>query len=116
MYVMVRRYRMGAGSMDDLMHTVDIQFADQLSEASRREATPVQVPPGIASYQAINTGHGTLMTITVFETEQQCQQAQRASENIRKSLSEFQVEEIETFMGEVMVSRATETVLDSVHP
>jgi hypothetical protein len=47
------------------------------------------------------------MTITVFETEQQGQQAQRASENIRKSLSEFQVEEIETFMGEVMVSRAT---------
>jgi hypothetical protein len=115
MYAMIRRYRMGTGSIDELMHKVDTQFADQLSEASRRAGAPVQVPPGIASYQAINTGHGTLMTITVFETEQQGQQAQRASENIRKSLSEFQVEEIETFMGEVMVSRATETVLDPVH-
>ncbi len=58
MYAMVRRYRMSAGSIDDLMHKVDTQFVDRLQEQL-----------GILHYQAIDTGDGTIMTVTVFEDE-----------------------------------------------
>jgi hypothetical protein len=104
MYAMVRRYRMAAGSMDDLMHKVDIQFADRLQEQL-----------GILHYQAIDTGGGTIMTVTVFEDEEQCRRSETAAAGVREGLAEFQVEEIDALTGEVMVSRATESVLEPVH-
>jgi hypothetical protein len=32
MYASFRRYRMGAGSIDDAMHLADTEFADRLAE------------------------------------------------------------------------------------
>ena len=104
MYAMVRRYRMRAGSIDDLMHEVDTRFADRLQEQL-----------GILHYQAIHTGGGTIMTVTVFEDEEQCRRSETAAAGVREALSEFRVEEIEALTGEVMVSRATESVLKPVH-
>ena len=104
MYAMVRRYRMAAGSMDDLMHKVDTQFVDRLQEQL-----------GILHYQAIDTGGGTIMTVTVFEDEDQYRRSEPAAARVREALSEFRVEEIEVFRGEVMVSRASEEVIDPVH-
>jgi hypothetical protein len=43
MYCSARRYRMGAGSIDDLMHGVDVDFADALAQQ-----------PGFVAYQAID--------------------------------------------------------------
>ena len=104
MYAMVRRYRMGAGSMDDLMHKVDTQYADRLQERL-----------GILHYQAIDTGHETIMTVTVFEDEERCRRFEAAAAEVREGLAEFRVEEIDALTGEVMVSRATEKVLKAVH-
>jgi hypothetical protein len=104
MYAMVRRYRMATGSIDDLMHKVDTQFADRLQEQL-----------GILHYQAIDTGDGTIMTVTVFEDEERCRRSETAAAEVREALSEFQVEEIDALTGEVMVSRATERVLEPVH-
>ena len=104
MYAMVRRYRMATGSMDDLMHKVDTQFADRLQEQL-----------GILHYQAIDTGDGTIMTVTVFEDEDQCRRSETAAAGVREGLAEFLVEEIHALTGEVMVSRASEKVLDPVH-
>jgi hypothetical protein len=104
MYAMVRRYRMGAGSIDDLMHKVDTQYADRL-----------QGQLGILHYQAIATGDGTIMTLTTFEDEERCRRAETAAAGVREGLAEFRVEEIEALTGEVMVSRATERVLEPVH-
>src|ERR687898_292897 len=59
MYAMIRRYRMAVGSIDDLMHKVDTQFADRLREQL-----------SIIQYLAIDTDDGTIMTITVFEDEE----------------------------------------------
>ena len=101
MYAMVRRYRMATGSMDDLMHKVDTKFADQLQEQL-----------GILHYQAIDTGDGT---VTMFEDEDQCRRSETAAVGVREALAEFQVEEIDALTGEVMVSRATERVLEPVH-
>ena len=104
MYAMVRHYRIGAGSMDDLMHKVDTQFADRLQEQL-----------GILHYQAIDTGDGTIMTVTVFEDEEGYSRSETAAAGVREALAEFRVEEIDALSGEVMVSRASKKVLDPVH-
>ena len=104
MYAMIRRYLMGTGSLDDLMHEVDAQFADRLKERL-----------GIVHYQAIDTGEGTIVTVTVFEDEERRRRAEVAAAGVREALAEFRVEEIEALEGEVMVSRASEMVLDPVH-
>lgn len=104
MYAMIRRYRMGSGSMGDLMHGVDTRFADRLHERL-----------GILHYQAIDTGDGTIMTVTVFEDEDHLRRSEAAAARVREALAEFRVEEIEALTGEVMVSRATESVLEPIH-
>ena|SRR5919199_2173442 len=103
MYAMIRRYRMSSGLMNDLMHKVDTQFADWLQEQL-----------GILHYQAIDTGSGTIMTVTVFEDEDQYQQSEAAAAGVREALVEFRVEEIDAFKGEVMVSRTSEKMLEPV--
>ena len=45
MYASFRRYRMGAGSIDDAMHLADTEFADRLAEQ-----------PGFVDYQAVAMG------------------------------------------------------------
>lgn len=110
--VMIRRYRM-EGSMDELMRTVELQFARQIEVVGGGSAT-VQVPVGIISYQAVRTGPDTLLTITVFESEAHLRRAKQGAEAIRLSLAAFHVEEIETFTGEVAISRATDAALEPV--
>ena len=104
MYAMIRRYRMAAGSIDDPMHRVDTQYADRLQEQL-----------GIIHYQAIDTGNGTIVTVTVFEDEERLQWSEAAAARVREGLAEFRVEEIGALDGEVMVSRASEKVLRTVH-
>lgn len=113
--VMIRRYRM-EGSMDELMRTVEVQFARQIEAMGGGSAGAVQVPPGIISYQAVRTGPDTLLTITVFESAEHLARAQQGAEAIRKSLAAFHVEEIETFSGEVAISRARDAALEPVEP
>ncbi len=61
MYASFRRYRMGAGSMDDAMHLVDTEFADRLAEE-----------PGFVDYQVVATGDDMIVSMTIFEDEEQC--------------------------------------------
>ncbi|MBE1583802.1 hypothetical protein ACFPOI_33730 [Nonomuraea angiospora] len=115
MHAFIRGYRMGTGSIDDLMRKVNRQFANQLSAGGDAASdAPVQVPAGIVSYQAIATGDDTIVTVTVFETEEACRRAEQGVRDIRLSLAEFQVEETHTFTGEVMLSRASEALLTPV--
>ena len=104
MYAMIRRYRMGGGSIDDLMRKVDTQFADRLQEQL-----------GILQYQAIDTGDGTIVTVTLFEDEETGRRSEAAAAGVRESLAEFRVEEIDALTGDVMVSRATDKVLEPIH-
>jgi hypothetical protein len=55
------------------------------------------------------------VTVTTFEDEERCRRAETAAAGVREGLAEFRVEEIEALTGEVMVSRATERVLEPVH-
>jgi hypothetical protein len=105
MYASFRRYRMGAGSMDDAMHLADTELADRLAEQ-----------PGFVDYQAIATSDDTIMSVTIFDNEEQCLASNdMAADFVREHLQEFQVERLEVFGGEVMVSRAAEKVLEPAH-
>jgi hypothetical protein len=55
------------------------------------------------------------MTVTVFEDEERLRRSEAAAARVREALAEFRVEEIEALTGEVMVSRATENVLEPIH-
>ena len=55
MYASLRTYRIGSGSVDAVMRRVDRDFAEALSQE-----------PGFVAYQAIDTGHDMVMTISLF--------------------------------------------------
>ncbi|HEX6445629.1 MAG TPA: hypothetical protein VF053_11110 [Streptosporangiales bacterium] len=113
----IRRYRMGAGSVGDLMRTVDRRFAEQVSAVDPGErADPVRVPRGIVGYLAVDTGGATVTTVTLFETPELRRQAERGAQEIRASLAAFRVEEIDTLAGEVMIARAAESLLRPIRP
>ena len=105
MFASIRRYRMGAGSIDDAMHLADTEFADRLAEE-----------PGFVDYQVVATGDDTVVSMTIFEDEEQCLASNdMAAEFVREHLGPFQVERLDVFAGEVMVSRAAEKVLQPAH-
>ncbi len=105
MYASIRRYRMGAGSMDDAMHLADTEFADRLAEE-----------PGFVDYQAVATGDDMIVSMTIFEDEEQCLASNdMAAEFLREHMGPFQVERLDVSGGEVMVSRAAEKVLQPAH-
>jgi hypothetical protein len=104
MYAIIRHYRTEAGSIDAMAHRVDREFADRIPEEV-----------GSVLYTAIDTGDGTAMTITLFENEEAGLHSEAAVARVREALAEFQVEEIDVFRGEVMVSRASEKVLKPIH-
>ena len=105
MYASFRRYRMGAGSIDDAMHLADTELADRLAEE-----------PGFVDYQVVATSDDTIMSMTIFDSEDQCLASNDlAAEFVREHLAPFQVERLDVFGGEVMVSRAAEKVLEPAH-
>ena len=105
MYASIRRYRMGAGSMDDAMHLADTELADRLADE-----------PGFVDYQVVATGDDTIMSMTIFEDEEQCLASNdMAAEFVREHLGAFQIERLDVFGGEVMVSRAADKVLEPAH-
>ena len=105
MYASIRHYRMGAGSIDEAMHLADTQLADRLS-----------AEPGFVEYQVLAMEDDTILSITVFDDEQQCARSNDlAAEFVRDHLAPFDLERIEMVEGEVMVSRAAERVLEAAH-
>ena len=105
MYASIRRYRMGAGSMDDAMHLADTELADRLAEE-----------PGFVDYQVVATGDDMITSMTIFEDEEQCLASNdMAAQFVREHMGPFQIERLDVFGGEVMVSRAAEKVLEPAH-
>jgi hypothetical protein len=105
MHCSVRRYRMGVGSIDDLMHRVDVDFADALAQQ-----------PGFVAYQAIDCGGDELMSITLFHDEAGASESNElAAQWVAENLGEFELERSEVIGGEVMVSRAASEVLEPAH-
>jgi hypothetical protein len=105
MYVSIRTYRFGRGSIDDLMHRVDRDLADAFV-----------LETGFVAYHVAQTGEHTLAAITVFREREQAERSNElAAEWVADSLADFDIERMGVIGGEVMVSRAIADVLEPAH-
>ncbi|HEY3186652.1 MAG TPA: hypothetical protein VGJ70_04210 [Solirubrobacteraceae bacterium] len=105
MHAMIRRYNVAADEIDDLAHRVDTEFAETISAES-----------GFVDYQLIDCGNGTVVSITMFDTEDGARRSnQMAAEWVEESLADLRLERTDAFGGEVMVSRAANAMLEPAH-
>ncbi len=105
MFASIRTYRFATGSMDELMHRVDRDFADALAHE-----------PGFIGYQAIATGDRTVMSVSIFRDGGDAERSMEiAAQWVAEDLAEFGVERIGAITGEVMVSRALADMLEPAH-
>jgi hypothetical protein len=106
MYATIRRYRLNAGSLDDLLHEVDVDFAETIQEAE-----------GFVAYEAIDCGDGMVMTISTF-TDRVAAEAttEAAAAWIRDNLAgRYDIERLDVATGEIAVNRAREEMLVPAH-
>jgi limonene-1,2-epoxide hydrolase len=105
MYASLRTYRIEPGSTGSLMHRVDRDFAEALSQED-----------GFIAYQAVDTGNDMVMTISVFKSMAQAEaSAALAAEWVAEELSDFSITRVGMMGGEVMVSRAGAEMLEPAH-
>jgi quinol monooxygenase YgiN len=103
MFASVRRYRLEAGSIDDLLHLVDTDFAESVQEME-----------GFVEYQVVECGNGEIVTITTFRDRSSAEGSMEMSADwVRDTLAaRFDLTRLEAFVGEVAVSRAQAEVLE----
>ena len=101
MFASVRRYRLESGSIDDLLHLVDTDFAESVQEMD-----------GFMEYQVLECGNGEIITITTFKDRRSAEASmEMAADWVRDTLARrFDLARMEGFVGEVAVSRASEDV------
>jgi hypothetical protein len=105
MYTSLRTYRISTGSVDALMHRVDRDFAEALSQE-----------PGFLAYQAIDTGNDMIMTLSMFHTREQAEASNElAAEWVADELADFEITRVGVIAGETMVSRAAAEMLEPSH-
>ncbi len=101
MFASVRRYRLESGSIDDLLHMVDTDFAESVQEME-----------GFIEYQVLECGNGEIITITTFRDRRSAEASmEMAADWVRDTLArKFDLARLEGFVGEVAISRACEEV------
>ena len=105
MYISIRTYRVGKGSIDDVMHRVDRDLAEAFAQE-----------PGFISYHVARTGERMVASTTLFAQRDQADASNElAAEWVADNLDDFEVERIGVIGGEVMVSRAMADVLEPAH-
>src|SRR4051794_24590615 len=105
MYVSIRTYRVGVGSIDELMHRVDRDLAESFAQE-----------PGFIAYQVAQTGERTVASITIFRTRDQAEASNElAADWVGEQLADFGVERMGVMGGPVKVSRAIAEMLEPAH-
>ena len=105
MFVSIRTYRIGNGSMDELMHRIDAGIADAFAQEE-----------GFIGYEVAQISDRMIVTVTPFaEAEQADASNQLAAEWVAEELPDFAVERVGVVGGEVMVSRASADMLVPAH-
>ena len=101
MFSSIRRYRLRSGSIDDLLHLVDTDFAETVQEMD-----------GFLEYQVLECGNGEMVTITTFRDRRSAESSmEMAADWVRDTLAaQFDLDRLESFVGEVAISRACEDV------
>jgi hypothetical protein len=104
-YASIRTYRLDSGDMDEVMHRVDTEFADQLAGS-----------PGFVAYQCIDCGDGVLCTVTCFHDRDAAERSNDlAAGFVRDRLSDMQLTRTDVKGGKVDVSRAASEMLEPAH-
>ena len=102
MYVSIRTYRVGKGSIDDVMHRVDRDLAEAFAQE-----------PGFIAYHVAPQGDRTVASMTLFQAREQADASNElAAEWVTDALADFDVERMGVMGGEVMVSRANAGLLE----
>ena len=105
MFVSIRTYRVGNGSMDELMHRIDTGIADAFAQED-----------GFVGYEVAQIGERMLATITTFQEAAQADASnQLAAEWVADELADYDIERVGVVGGEVMVSRASADMLVPAH-
>jgi hypothetical protein len=105
MYISIRTYRVGKGSIGDAMHRVDRDLAEAFAQE-----------PGFISYHVAQTGERMVASTTLFAEREQAEASNElAAEWVTDNLDDFEVERIGVIGGEVLVSRAVADVLEPAH-
>lgn len=105
MHANVRQYNIPVDQLDEAMHLVDTELADRLAEE-----------PGFIAYELMATEDGSVCSMTIFQDRQGAERSQEiAAEFVREHLSGMQVERTGAMLGELMVSRARDQVLEPAH-
>ena len=105
MYVSVRRYTIGAGSIDALAHRLEEEFAPAISQE-----------PGFLGYLAIDAGEGMVETVSVFVDAASAHRSDElAAEYVAENLAEFEPTRTGVTGGDVLASRMTPAMLDVAH-
>jgi hypothetical protein len=93
-YAAIRRYEIGAGSVNDFMAIVDAGFADTLRE-----------DPGFVAHHVISSGSDQIVSVTLFRDEESAVRSKIAAEFVGERLQQFQLNLTSAMSGEVGVSR-----------
>jgi quinol monooxygenase YgiN len=105
MHANVRQYRISPEQIDQTMHLVDTELAERLSEE-----------PGFVAYELMAAEDGSVCSMTIFEDRAGAERSQElAGEFVREHLAGIPIESTGSLIGEVMVSRARERVLEAAH-
>ena len=105
MYVSVRRYTIGAGSIDALAHRLEEEFAPAISQE-----------PGFLGYLAIDAGDRMVETVSVFVDATSAHRSDElAAEYVAEYLAEFEPTRTGVTGGDVLASRMTPAMLDVAH-
>jgi len=105
MFATIRRYRLNAGSMDALLHEVDVGFAEMIQEKD-----------GFVAYEVLDCGDGMVTTISTFADRDAAEATtETAAAWIRENLADYDMERLAVETGELAVSRAREEMLIPAH-
>jgi hypothetical protein len=104
MYASIRRYRLRGGTVDEVMHRIDQEFAEMLSKS-----------PGFVAYHALEAGD-ELVTVSVFRDAEGASKSNEMAKNwVKESLGDMDLQRTEMLEGSVLVSRAASEVLEPAH-
>src|SRR5258708_7555975 len=90
-FASLRRYALRGGSVEELMHVVDQEFADRIQRLD-----------GFEAYHALDCGRGEILAITVLRDQSAAAESdERALQFVRDRLGAFDIQRTEILPGRV---------------
>ena len=106
MHVSIRKYKLNAHDAKtrvELARLINDMFLPQISKA-----------PGFVSYYAVDSGSGTLATVSVFESQSEAEESNRqAADFVKKNLPALAKEPPTITSGEVIASQTVRSGVKS---